>query len=155
MPSSYRDYAVDGDGDGRVDLFTDLDDVFASVANYFVEKGGWQRGGRVTVPAVRAEGAQDFDPEGLEPRFTLEQLAARGYRPASPLPADAGSPPPMATLFTLDGVDGKEYWIGFQNFHAITRYNNSRHYAMAVYELAEAIAGREMPLAATDDAPGA
>src|SRR5690606_31529695 len=44
MPSSYRDYAVDGDGDGKVDLFGNLDDVFASVANYFVEKGGWVRG---------------------------------------------------------------------------------------------------------------
>ena len=49
-----------------------------------------------------------------------------------------------ATLFTLDGVDGKEYWLGFQNFYAITRYNNSRHYAMAVHELAEAIAGRQV-----------
>ena len=139
MPSSYRDYAVDGDGDGKVDLFTDLDDVFASVANYFVEKGGWERGGMVTVPAIRDRKAKDFDPEGLEPRYTLEQLAARGYRPAVPVPGEE-----RATLFTLDGVDGKEYWLGFQNFYAITRYNNSRHYAMAVHELAEAIAGRQV-----------
>ncbi len=155
MPSSYRDYAVDGDGDGKVDLFDNLDDVFASVANYFVKKGGWQRGGLVTVPAVRADDAKDFDPDGLEPRYTLEQLAARGYRPAVPLTSDAGGEPLQATLFTLDGVDGKEYWLGFQNFYAITRYNNSRHYAMAVHELAEAIAGREVPLAATDDSSGA
>ncbi|GAB2626536.1 lytic murein transglycosylase B [Novilysobacter erysipheiresistens] len=155
MPSSYRDYAVDGDGDGKVDLFDNLDDVFASVANYFVKKGGWQRGGLVTVPAVRTDDAADFDPDGLEPRYTLEQLAARGYRPAAPLTAETGSEPRQATLFTLDGVNGKEYWLGFQNFYAITRYNNSRHYAMAVYELAEAIAGREMPLAATDDPSGA
>ena len=139
MPSSYRDYAVDGDGDGKVDLFPDLDDVFASVANYFVEKGGWERGGMVTVPAIRDRKAKDFDPEGLEPRYTLEQLAARGYRPAVPVPGEE-----RATLFTLDGVDGKEYWLGFQNFYAITRYNNSRHYAMAVHELAEAIAGRQV-----------
>lgn len=142
MPSSYRDYAVDGNGDGKVDLFNSLPDVFASVANYFVEKGGWQRGGPVVVRAKKADGAAEFDPDGLEPRYTLEQLAARGYTPATPV---AGAP--KATLFTLDGVDGKEYWIGFNNFHAITRYNNSRHYAMAVYELAEAVAGRD-PLAA-------
>ncbi|KGM56411.1 murein transglycosylase [Lysobacter arseniciresistens ZS79] len=142
MPSSYRDYAVDGNGDGKVDLFNSLPDVFASVANYFVEKGGWQRGGPVVVRARKADGAVAFDPDGLEPRYTLEQLAARGYTPATPV---AGAP--KATLFTLDGVDGREYWIGFNNFHAITRYNNSRHYAMAVYELAEAVAGRD-PLAA-------
>src|SRR5690606_15074412 len=64
MPSSYRDYAVDGDGDGRIDLFSDLDDVFASVANYFVEKGGWERGGPVVVRANRAEGAADFEQIG-------------------------------------------------------------------------------------------
>jgi membrane-bound lytic murein transglycosylase B len=138
MPSSYRDHAVDGNGDGKVDLFNSLDDVFASVANYFVERGGWERGGPVVVRARRADGAVEFDPEGLAPRYTLEQLAARGYTPATPVEGA-----PKATLFTLDGVDGREYWIGFNNFYAITRYNNSRHYAMAVYELAEAIAGRD------------
>ncbi len=149
MPSSYRDYAVDGNGDGKVDLFNSLDDVFASVANYFVEKGGWERGGLVTVPAVRGADAKDFDPDGLEPRYSLDQLAARGYRPATPIAVDASGDELQATLFTLDGVNGKEYWLGFQNFYAITRYNNSRHYAMAVHELAEAIAGRAVPSAST------
>src|SRR5690606_4085504 len=100
------------------------------------------RGGPVVVRARKADGAVAFDPDGLEPRYTLEQLAARGYTPATPVTGT-----PKATLLTLDGVAGKEYWIGFNNFHAITRYNTSRHYAMAVYELAEAIAGRD-PLAA-------
>ncbi|MGY0797477.1 lytic murein transglycosylase B [Lysobacter sp. A286] len=149
MPSSYRDYAVDGNGDGKIDLFTDLDDVFASVANYFVEKGGWQRGEPVTVRAIRASDAQDFEPEGLEPRYTLAQLAARGYTPAVPVTGVD-----TATLLNLDGVDGKEYWFGFQNFYAITRYNISKHYAMAVYQLSEAIAGREIPVAGTGQ-PGA
>jgi len=147
MPSSYRDYAVDGDGDGKVDLFGNLDDVFASVANYFVEKGGWVRGAPVTVRATASDDAQDFLPDSLEPRYTLEQLAARGFRPAAPVPGVD-----KATLVNLDGVGGKEYWIGFQNFYAITRYNNSRHYAMAVYQLAEAIDGREVPAV---DQPGA
>lgn len=142
MPSSYRDYAVDGNGDGKVDLFNSLDDVFASVANYFVEKGGWERGGPIAVRAERDRGAADFEPDGLEPRYSLDQLAARGYRPERPMPG-AGD----AILLNLDGVDGKEHWLGFQNFYAITRYNISKHYAMAVFQLSEAIAGRENPLA--------
>ena len=147
MPSSYRDYAVDGDGDGKVDLFNNLDDVFASVANYFVKKGGWERGGPVVVRAKRAADAADFEPEGLEPRYSLAQLAARGYTAASPAAHRAEGVSLDATLLNLDGANGPEYWLGFQNFYAITRYNISKHYAMAVYQLAEAIAGRD-PLAA-------
>lgn len=146
MPSSYRDYAVDGDGDGRVDLFNSLPDVFASVANYFVEKGGWERGGPIVVRANRAPDAADFEPEGLEPRYSLAQLAARGYTAASPAAHRAQGVSLDATLLNLEGVDGPEYWLGFNNFYAITRYNISKHYAMAVYQLAEAIAGRD-PLA--------
>ena len=148
MPSSYREYAVDGDGDGRRDLFTNLDDVFASVANYFVHKGGWVRGGPIAVRATRAPGAQDFEVDALEPNTTLADLAARGYRPVTPV-----APTETAVLLNLDGVSGKEHWLGFRNFYAITRYNISRHYAMAVYQLAEAIAGRENPLATAPTAP--
>lgn len=153
MPSSYRDYAVDGNGDGKVDLFNSLDDVFASVANYFVEKGGWERGGPVVVRADRAADAADFDPEGLEPRYSLAQLAARGYTAASPAAHRADGVSLDATLLNLDGVEGPEYWLGFNNFYAITRYNISKHYAMAVYQLAEAIAGRD-PLAAAGNGDG-
>lgn len=148
MPSSYRDFAVDGNGDGTIDLFNSLDDVFASVANYFVEKGGWERGGPVVVRAERAAGAADFEPEGLEPRYSLAQLAARGYTAATPAAHRADGVSLDATLLNLDGVNGPEHWLGFNNFYAITRYNISKHYAMAVYQLAEAIAGRD-PLAAT------
>ena len=142
MPSSYREFAVDGDGDGKRDLFTNLDDVFASVANYFVHKGGWVRGGVIALRATRAPGAQDFEVDALEPNTTLADLAARGYRPVGTV-----APGETAVLLNLDGVAGKEHWLGFRNFYAITRYNISKHYAMAVYQLAEAIAGRENPLA--------
>jgi membrane-bound lytic murein transglycosylase B len=148
MPSSYREFAVDGDGDGRRDLFTNLDDVFASVANYFVHKGGWVRGGPIAVRAVRAPGVADFEVEALEPNYTLADLAARGYRPVAPV-----APGQTAELLNLDGEAGKEHWLGFRNFYAITRYNISKHYAMAVYQLAEAIAGRENPLATAPEAP--
>lgn len=144
MPSSYREFAVDGDGDGKRNLFTDLDDVFASVANYFVKKGGWVRGGPVVARASRDAGAQDFVPDNMDPVYSLPDLAARGYRPLAPVAAGE-----TATLLNLDGVAGPEYWFGFRNFYAITRYNISKHYGMAVYQLAEAIAGRENPMAAT------
>jgi membrane-bound lytic murein transglycosylase B len=139
MPSSYRDYAVDGDGDGRVDLFNDLDDVFASVANYFEKKGKWERGGPVMQAAVRDASAADFVNPGNA--VTLDQslasLAAAGYRPAA-APLATGP----VTLVTLEGVAGPEYWIVYNNFKAITTYNISRLYATAVYQLSQSIAGR-------------
>ncbi|WP_189375955.1 lytic murein transglycosylase B [Thermomonas carbonis] len=141
MPSSYRDYAVDGDGDGRVDLFNNLDDVFASVANYFAKKGKWERGGPVMQRAVRDASATDFINPGNA--VTLDQslasLAAAGYRPVA-APLVTGKP---VTLITLEGVAGPEYWIVYNNFKAITTYNISRLYATAVYQLSQSIAGRE------------
>lgn len=139
MPSSYRDYGVDGDGDGRVDLFNDLDDVFASVANYFQKKGKWERGGPVMERAVRDAGAADFvNPgNGVTLDQTLASLAAAGYRPAA-TPLATGKP---VTMVTLEGVAGPEYWIVYNNFKAITTYNISRLYATAVYQLSQSIAG--------------
>ncbi|MDR0184126.1 lytic murein transglycosylase B [Lysobacter arvi] len=138
MPSSYREFAVDGNGDGKRDLFNELDDVFASIANYFVKKGGWQRGGPVTARANAAANAQPIEPESLDPLHTMEDLAKRGFRPLTPV----AQPGEHATVVMLDGTSGPEYWFGFRNFYAITRYNISKHYAMAVYQLSQAIAGR-------------
>ncbi|HEY0335273.1 MAG TPA: lytic murein transglycosylase B [Stenotrophomonas sp.] len=140
MPSSYRQFAVDGDGDGRRNLFTDYDDVFASIANYFVKKGGWVRGGQVAVPATLAAGHDAFDPTDWTPVHTLADLSRRGYHPAAPVVAGT-----LATPITLADSDGKQYWLGFQNYYAITRYNLSKMYAMAVFQLSEAIAGKELP----------
>ncbi|MBE2291164.1 MAG: lytic murein transglycosylase B [Xanthomonadales bacterium] len=140
MPSSYRQFAVDGDGDGRRDLFNSLDDVFASVANYFVNKGGWVPGAPIAVPATLAAGREPFDPEDWTPSHSLAELAARGYAPQQQVPAGIG-----ATPVSLEGAAGPQYWLGFQNYYAITRYNISKMYAMAVYQLSQAIAGREIP----------
>ncbi|UNK51181.1 lytic murein transglycosylase B [Lysobacter sp. S4-A87] len=145
MPSSYREYAVDGNGDGKRDLFNNLDDVFASIANYFAKKGGWVRGGPVTVRANAAADAKAIEPENLDPVYSMADLAQRGFRPLTTVPSGQ-----TATVVKLDGVDGPEYWFGFRNYYAITRYNISKHYAMAVYQLSEAIAGRaNEPAAAT------
>ena len=144
MPSSYREFAVDGNGDGRRDLFATYDDIFASIANYFVKKGGaqggWVRGGPVAVRAELQPGFAEFNPDDWLPTYTLEDLAARGYRALEPAP-----PGLTATPVTLQASAGKQYWLGFRNYYAITRYNNSKMYAMAVYQLSQAIAGKELP----------
>ncbi|MCX7557628.1 lytic murein transglycosylase B [Xanthomonadaceae bacterium JHOS43] len=137
IPSSYRAYSIDGDGDGKRDLWNSLPDVFASVANYF-KAHKWQRGEPVAVRAVRAEGAEDFKPGSLEARYTLLELADKGYRPAEAI----GHAAP-ATLLTLEGAEGTEYWITFNNFYVISRYNRSPLYSMAVFHLAQAIAGTD------------
>jgi membrane-bound lytic murein transglycosylase B len=132
MPSSYRLWAKDGDGDGRRDLLTHTPDVFASIANYFVVHG-WQRGGPVVARADRDAAAADFTP-ALDPVYPLADLAARGYRPQAGQPVAEG-----ATLLSLDGELGKEYWLGYRNFYVITRYNRSPMYALSVHQLAQAI----------------
>jgi membrane-bound lytic murein transglycosylase B len=148
MPSSYRLYAVDGDGDGKRDLFNDLDDIFASVANYFVQKGGWMRGQPIMARANYAPGTMTLADSKGEPVYDLATLAQAGYQPQSPLP-----PGITAAPIVLDGVAGNEYWLTFRNFRAIWSYNNSIRYATAVYQLAEAIAGRDVatvPVAAPE-----
>lgn len=133
MPSSYRLWAKDGDGDGRRDLLTHLPDVFASIANYFVVHG-WQRGGPVVGRAGRDEGAAEFKPETVDPVYPLADLAARGYRPLAGEPQAEG-----ATLLTLEGVSGTEYWLAYRNFYVITRYNRSPMYSLSVHQLAQSI----------------
>jgi membrane-bound lytic murein transglycosylase B len=142
MPSSYRAYARDGDGDGRRDLFGSLPDVFASVANYFVAHG-WQKGEPVVARAVAEEGAAPFKPDTLEARYSLAELGERGYRPTL-----AQGHALDATLVTFEGNEGTEHWLGFKNFYVITRYNRSPMYAMAVYQLSREIAAGQDALAA-------
>jgi membrane-bound lytic murein transglycosylase B len=140
MPSSYRLWARDGDGDGRRDLLTHKPDVFASIANYFVLHG-WQRGGPVVARADKADGAGEFvpsgDPKSLEPDHPLPRLAGLGFTPRAGEPVGEG-----ATVIALDGDAGREYWLGYRNFYVISRYNRSPMYSLAVHQLAQAIAGR-------------
>lgn len=142
MPSSYRAYARDGDGDGRRDLFGSLPDVFASVANYFVAHG-WQKDEPVVARAQAADGAAPFAPDTLEAKYSLAELGEKGYRPAVAQGHDLA-----ATLVTLEGSQGTEHWLGFRNFYAITRYNRSPMYAMAVHQLSREIASAPAPASA-------
>ena len=142
MPSSYRNWAKDGDGDGRRELIADKDDVFASIANYFVVHG-WQRGAPVIARATRASDANDFDPDSLDPVYPLSWLAQQGYRPQAGEPVPAAGDAAGASLLMLDGDAGKEYWLGYRNFYVISRYNHSPMYSLAVHQLAQAIHGSE------------
>jgi membrane-bound lytic murein transglycosylase B len=142
MPSAYLRYAVDGDGDGTRDLFTDWDDIFASVAHY-LQQDGWQTGGPV-VADVRIDPGATFqiDPSNLRLDATIDGLNAQGVRVQSDVP---GNTP--VVLLLAEQQDGPTYRVGFNNFHALTRYNHSALYAMAVDELARAIALRINPSA--------
>jgi membrane-bound lytic murein transglycosylase B len=135
MPSAYLKYSVDGNDDGQRDLFTDWDDIFASVAQY-LHQCGWQPGGPV-VADVRVEPGATFqiDPGNLKLDETIDGLNAQGVRVQSDVP---GSTP--VVLLLAEQQDGPTYRVGFNNFHALTRYNHSAFYAMAVDELARAIA---------------
>jgi membrane-bound lytic murein transglycosylase B len=138
IPSSYRRYAVDFDGDGRADLMHSRADAIGSVANYF-HKHGWKAGEPVSSQA-QVEGSMYswLANLGTRPVLTLKQLEHYGITTV-----DADRPANLrATLLTFDGVDGPVYRLGHDNFYVITRYNNSRKYAMAVYELSEMIRER-------------
>jgi len=135
MPSSYRRYAVDGDGDGRRDLFASWDDVVASIANYFREHD-WQVGGPVLIEARLAEGRRlELDPRNLSLTDTLDSARAKGLVFESTLPGDS-----KVILIPAETEHGTGVRIGFANFVTITRYNRSVRYAMAVHDLAQAVA---------------
>lgn len=134
ISSSYRAYAVDGDGDGRVDLWDSWPDIIASVANYF-EEHGWQRDGRVVTAAQAPVPAA-----ALSAGLKLDRTVA-GLRDAGVEFGD-GEPGDPAMLFQLEAESGPEYWVGFKNFYVITRYNRSNMYAMAVLQLGQSISDR-------------
>lgn len=134
IPSSYRAYAVDFDNDGKRDLWDSPGDIIGSVANYF-HRHGWEPGGPVAIPAtVSGNRYQQILDRGYQPNTILDTLRQLGVTPDRPAPEDL----PVA-LLSLQMKDGPEYWIGFNNFYVITRYNHSPLYAMAVYQLSEEI----------------
>jgi membrane-bound lytic murein transglycosylase B len=134
MPSSFRNYAVDGDGDGHRDLWNDWADVFASVGNY-LKVHGWRAGEPVMCPAdVTGANLDGVVTDKLDLSETVKSLQDRGVRFTTSLPPEA-----PAVLVQLAGQGGPEYRVGFTNYFAITRYNRSALYASAVNDLAEAI----------------
>jgi membrane-bound lytic murein transglycosylase B len=134
MPSSYRAYAVDFDGDGFTDIWNNTTDAIGSVANYF-KQHGWQPGETV-VSRVRPQGENKDEVfnQITPPITTVAQWQTRGFVPINALPSDA-----KALILKLDGQHGEEYWLGLQNFYVISRYNRSHLYSMAVHQLSQLI----------------
>lgn len=132
MPSSFRAYAVDFDGDGHINIWTNPTDAIGSVASYF-KRHGWQPGQPVaSVAKVKGEQAEQGLTVGLDPVKNVGELRALGWSTVDPLKDDL-----PVTAFRLEGAEGDEYWLGQPNFFVITRYNRSVMYAMAVNQLAE------------------
>ena len=139
MPSSFREYAVDGVGDRRRDLWGNWHDIFASVAIY-LRVHGWRDGEEIMVPATAtAASLKGLDTDKLAFTETVASLKRRGIRFDTDMPPDA-----PAMLVELPGTSAPSYRVGFENFYVITRYNRSRLYASAVNDLAEAI-GERLP----------
>jgi membrane-bound lytic murein transglycosylase B len=135
MPDSFRVYAVDFDGDGRRDIWGNTDDVIGSVANYFVRKGGWQRGEPVAFPAQGVGPAhQALIEAGNRPSLPFSELVSAGISVDAAVARDS-----RVSLVELDTHAGAEHWVALNNFYAIMRYNPRAKYAMAVYQLSEAI----------------
>ncbi len=131
LPSSYRKFAVDFDGDGKRDLMGTPADAIGSVANYY-KAHGWRAG---ETTAVQAEASASVvaaaEAEGIKPQTRISEFRRRGVLPLSPVSEEA-----QAALFAVEADNGPRYWLGLNNFYVITRYNRSVNYALAVMELA-------------------
>ena len=153
MPSSAIKYAVDFDGDGHIDLARSPADVIGSVAHYLAEFG-WQRGlpmrFEVAVPVDASERAVLLGPD-IVPSFSAAEFAARGaqlgaaalaFDAARAAPSEDAVPAPLmlALIELQNGEAAPSYVAGTANFYAITRYNWSSYYAMAVIDLGDAVA---------------
>jgi len=134
IPSSYRQYAIDFDGDGRRDLWNSPADIIGSVANY-MKVHGWTAGTTPATPATVSGDLWEAILElGIKPHTTIEALRGAGIVAQDSVPDDS-----LAALVELQNESGPEFWLGLNNFYVITRYNHSPLYAMAVYQLGEEI----------------
>lgn len=135
ISSSYRSYSIDGNRDGKRDLWNPQDAI-PSVANYFA-RNGWKRGQDVAVPAtISGSAASLAETTPKKPSRSMSQLVGAGVRPQGSMNSS------NVSLIKLEGSTD-EYWVGGDNFYVITRYNPNAKYAMAVHQLAQAIRKRK------------
>lgn len=143
MPSNIRKYAIDFDGDGKIDLRNSPDDAIGSIANYLTHHG-WRRGEPIVFPTAVSAGGSDgngghawsaFLGQSLEAKFKPEELSAAGVSIGLELPTNLS----FGLVDLQNGADATEYWLGANNFFAITQYNRSFFYAMSVIDLGDAI----------------
>ena len=134
IPSSYRRYAIDFNEDGKRDLWESNQDIIGSVANYF-SRHGWQVDEPITIPVtIYGERYSSLLDKGLKPVASVSDL------PQYDVEVDASQYlQKKVALLELKNENSLEYWVGFDNFYVITRYNHSHMYAMAVYQLSQQI----------------
>ncbi|WP_446809859.1 lytic murein transglycosylase B [Methylomonas sp. 2BW1-5-20] len=139
MPSSFRGYAKDFDMDGKRDIWTNSADAIASVANYFV-RNQWRPGGPVVFPVTaRGDTYRQALSKGGKPDVGVGELRRLGVDVPTQLAAGE-----TVKLLAYQQQVGEDLWVGLHNFYVITRYNHSPLYAMAVYQLSQAIAARKL-----------
>lgn len=143
MPGSIRNFAVDFDVDGKVDLRNSAVDAIGSVANFLVQHG-WQSGQPIAFPATVTTSTVNGMPDnrwetyigqGLEAKYTLEEMRSAGIASSGEAPDNL----PYGLVDLQNGSEATEYWLGAANFFAITKYNRSFFYAMSVVELGRAV----------------
>ena len=144
IPSSYRDFAIDGNSDGKIDLFNSWDDVLMSIGNY-LEKNGWRSNENILSEASLAHDVtdakngtlndlSDYFSKAIKPNHSIEELKHAGFIFSTSLPNNSRAQP-----IYLEGSSKEKSFIGFHNFYVITTYNRNVMYALAVYQLGESI----------------
>ena len=133
MPDSYRNYAVDFDNDGTRDILNNPVDAIGSVANFLSKKGKWKPN---TPVAIRAIAVNQDAPikSSFKPYMTSMELDKLGLQSTESIPGNLKFVP-----ISLDLSEGYEYWLGFDNYQSISRYNRSKLYVMAVFEFSNAL----------------
>jgi membrane-bound lytic murein transglycosylase B len=133
MPDSYRDYAVDFDNDGIRDILNNPVDAIGSVANFLNKKGKWKPNTPIAIKAFAVKEIKSIK-SSFKPNMTSLDLEKFGLGAKEVIPNNLKFVP-----ISLDLEQGYEYWLGFDNYQAISRYNRSKLYVMAVFEFSNAL----------------
>ena len=137
IPSSFQNYAIDFDGDGEKNIWTNNSDAIGSVANYF-KRHGWKKDQPVTdqlkLNTENTISMDDACKRSCKPKLTVADFKEKGLQGKTSV-GDQSS----AILLILKQKNSKEYWLGYSNFYVISRYNHSTLYSMAVYQLSQEI----------------
>jgi len=144
MPSSLRKYAISYNGKGKIDLRKSPVDAIGSIANYLVAHG-WERGDDIVFPVSIAPDCsvspEKFLNQGLAAKFSMDELKTACISQKTEIPHNKT----FGLIDLENGTLETEYWLGTNNFFAITYYNRSYFYAMSVVALANAIKTQRYP----------
>ena len=131
MPDSYRKYAVDFDSDGVRDILSNPVDAIGSVANFLNKKGKWKPNTPIVIQANVYNQSEPLK-SSFKPYMTINELDKLGLVASQNIPGNLKFVP-----FSLELENGHEYWLGFDNYQALSRYNRSKLYVMAVFEFSQ------------------